>query len=290
LLVALAGLWTYVAFWKRDAMARNLGLFAVVFGAIGFAAGQSVQAYHSWNAADFREGWFAPIEPYMNWWNTMETIFGAIMGLGLGLGVWLNRARLPQRSDDHVELAPAGELVLLAGHMAAIAVWNFMSFETFDHVADHALTIGLLPLALSVGGRYSPYLIALPVVALPICGKTLRELSYYHNEIPLLYGWIFLLAAPMFVVTVTAIVLAERGKRGDRGQSFARWSLLLTSWLYFALNFAFFRFPWPWEAPTSRTPSAIVFAGCLFLISLACVGYGNWLQRAKNVSNTNIQP
>ncbi len=30
-------------------------------------------------------------------------------------------------------------------------------------------------------------------------------------------------------------------------------------WFYFALNFAFFRFPWPWKPWTSRTPSAIIF-------------------------------
>ena len=282
LLMALAGLWAYVAIWKRDVMAGNLGLFGLVFGGIGFAAGQSVQAYHSWNAADFRQGWFAAIEPYMNWWNTMETIFGAIMGVGLGLGVWLNRKRLSRRSEVDVELTAAAELVLLAGYVVAINVWNFMSFEAFDHVADHALTMGLLPLALIVGGRYSPYWIALPIVALPICGKTLRELSYYHDAIPPLQGWVFLFVLPMIVMIVAAVVLARRGGRGASGQSFARWSLLLTSWLYFLLNFAFFRFPWPWDEPTSRTPSAIVFAVCLFLLTTATVTYRSQAERVTD--------
>jgi hypothetical protein len=180
---------------------------------------------------------------------------------------------LPPRTDDVVELTPAAELVLLAAHTVAIVVWNFMSFETFDQVADHALTMGLLPLALIVGGRFSPYMIALPLVALPICGKTLRELSYDHNEIPPAYGWLFLFALPIAVTTVAAFVFARRDQWATSGQSFSRWSLLLTSWLYFALNFAFFRFPWPWHEPTSRTPSAIVFAGCLLLLTLASVVY-----------------
>jgi hypothetical protein len=273
LLFALAGLWCYVTLWKRDAMARNLGLFGTVFGGVGFAGGQAVQAYHAWNAERFLDGWFAPIEPYMNWWNTMETLFGAMLGMGLGLGVWLNRRKLPPPLKDHVEVAPAAEFVLLAGHVAALAAWNFMSFDALDRVADHALTMGLMPLALIVGGRYSPYLVALPVVAMPICGKTLRELSYYHTEIPTAYGWMFFVILPMVLLTALALFLVRRGERGRSGQSFSRWALLIASWLYFALNFAFFRFPWPWESPTARTPSAVVFAACLLALTLACAFY-----------------
>lgn len=271
LLLALAALWTYVAFWKRDVVARNLGLFAFVFGAIGFPAGQCIQAYHSWNRADFQQGWLASIEPYMNWWNTMETTFGAILGLGLGLGVWVNRRRLPPPAEPAVELAPAVELPLLALHVAAVAAWNFMELDWLDRFADHALTTGILPLAAIVGGRYSPYLVALPVVALPICGKTLREMSYYHDEVSRPWGWAIYVVAPLVVMTILALVLAERGRRGDGGRSFARWSLLAASWLYFWLNFAFFRFPWPWAPPTTRTPSAIVFTICLALLTVACL-------------------
>lgn len=271
LLFALIGLWLYVSVWKRDAVARNVGLIAAFFGGIGFPIGQAVQAYHSWNAASFSEGWFAPIEPYMNWWNTMETIFGAILGLGLGLGAWLHRKRLPPAPKEDVELTPPAEAVLLAGHVAVISAWNFLTFGLLDNVADQSLTMGLLPLALIVGGRYSPYWIALPIVALPICGKTVREMSYYSQDITPLYGWLLLFALPMAIMTVAAIVLALRGQRGQSGQSFARWSLLLASWTYYLLNFAFFRFPW--DKPTSRTPSAIVFGVCLLLLTLASLFY-----------------
>jgi hypothetical protein len=282
LLFALAGLWIYVAAIKRDSLARNLGIFGVVFGAIGFAGGQCVQAYHSWNQATFQQGWLARIEPYMNWWNTMETLFGMILGLGLGLGVWLHRRQLPGPVEDEVEFTPAAELVLLAAHVASVAVWNFMSFDTFDQIADHALPMGLLPLALVVGGRYSPYLMSLPIVAFPIAGKTLREMSYYNQEIPLAYGWSLLFVLPVVILTITAVYLARRGLHGDNGQSFERWSLLLTSWTYFVLNYGFFRFPWPWEPPTNRTPNAIAFAICLLFLTLACLFYRSRSQPARN--------
>jgi hypothetical protein len=273
LLFALLGLWAYAAFWKRDVMARNVGLFGVLFGAIGFPAGQSVQAYHSWNRADFQVGWLASIEPYMNWWNAMETIFGAILGLGLGLGVWLNRRRIVPLAEDDVEIPLRAEAPLLIAYAAAIAAWNFISFPPLDAVANNSLTMGLLPLTLIFGGRYSAYVIALPIVALPICGKTLRELSYESGEMTLATGWTLLFVLPMLLSSAAAIILARRGLRGADGQSFARWALVLASWLYFTLNLGFFRAPaWPFGEPTPRTPSTLVFSVCLLIITLACVG------------------
>jgi hypothetical protein len=272
LLFALLGLWSYAAFVKGDPMARNVGLFAMLFGAIGFPAGQSVQAYHSWNRADFQVGWLASIEPYMNWWNAMETIFGAILGFGLGLGVWLNRRSIAPPAADVVEITPQAEAPLLTTYAAAISVWNFMTFSPLDAIANHSLTMGLLPLTLIVGGRYAPYLISLPIVALPICGKTLRELSYESSDMTLAAGWALLFILPMSLTLVVAMILVKRGLRGADGQSFARWALLLTSWLYFALNLGFFRAPsWPFGEPTARTPSTLVFSSCVLILTLACI-------------------
>ncbi|MCC6493574.1 MAG: hypothetical protein IT424_11200 [Pirellulales bacterium] len=278
-LLALIALWGYVAAVKRDAVARNVALFAVVFGAIGFPLGQSIQAYHAWNAADFKQGWLGTVEPYMNWWNAMETVFGMTMGFGLGLGAWLNRRRLAPPAEDEVELSPPAEAVLLAVHASAVAVWNFAYFPPLDRLADQTFVMGLLPLALTVSGRYAAYFIALPIVALPICGKTLRELSYYHAEISPALGWMAIVVAPLAVTAVVAAGLAQGGRRGQSGASFARWSLLLSSWLYFWLNFGFFRFPWPWQEPTARSPSALVFSICLLLLTLASLAYGNGSQR-----------
>lgn len=268
LLFALLGLLAYVSICKRDAVARNIGVVGILFGGIGFAAGQAVQAYHAWNAEQFRDGWIGKIEPYMNWWNMMEITFGAILGMGLGLGVWLNRRQLASEpEEDRVEFTPAAECTALSLHAAAIAAWTFVSFNALEAFADHALTMGILPLILILGGRYSPYLVALPVVLLPIAGKTLRELSYRNDFISPGIGGLTLIALPMALMLGAAWLLAWRGKHGQNGRDFCRWSLLLTSWTYFTLNFAFFRFPWPWAEVTGRTPSALIFAVCLLLLT-----------------------
>jgi len=40
--------------------------------------------------------------------------------------------------------------------------WNFMEI-TFGAIADHAITMGLIPLVAVAGGRAWPYLLALPM-------------------------------------------------------------------------------------------------------------------------------
>ena len=56
LLFALGLALAYVALWKKDALARNLGLWGLLGGALGFPIGQSLQAYHAWNPECFSAG------------------------------------------------------------------------------------------------------------------------------------------------------------------------------------------------------------------------------------------
>jgi hypothetical protein len=271
LLAALVGGWAYVVVIKRDAIARNLALFGFVSGAIGFPLAQCLQAYHAWNTEWFRQGWFAPIEPYMNWWNAMETAFGVVAGAGLGLGVWLHRNTLPPPREDEVTISPSAEAILALTYAVLIAGWEFARFEPLDRLAEQSLFMGLLPVALIVGGRYAPYLIALPIVALPICGKTVRELTFHHADVRPEVSWTLFFALPLAVLLIVAANQARRGERGATGQEFSRWAVLLTAWIYYALNFAFFRWPWPWQGATARTPSTIIFFICLLLLTLACI-------------------
>jgi len=125
-----------------------------------------------------------------------------------------------------------------------------------------------------LGGRFSPYLIALPIVATPIAGKTLRELCYKNEEFSLLLGWAVFFVLPLSSLLWRAISLVKRGQRGERSRTFAREGLLLAMWFYFALNFAFFRFPWPWKPWTSRTPSAIIFIVYTLSLNAAAILLG----------------
>jgi hypothetical protein len=63
------------------------------------------------------------------------------------------------------------------------------------------------------------------------------------------------------------------------GGEFARRALLLSTWLYFGLNYAFFRFPWPWAKWTGRTPNAIAFTVCAVGLTVACLTI-RWRRRA----------
>jgi hypothetical protein len=263
LLFALVGLIAYTGFIKKDLMARNMMLWGMLAGGIGFSLGQSVQAYHAWNVDRFQVGWLAIFEPNINWWNMMEITFGAIFGCVMALGLWCNRHHIATNSSsEQIALGYKTELSLMVVHIVALAAWNFMSFSTFDWFADRALTMGLIPILAILGGRIWPYFVCLPITALPIAGKTLRQLAYRNNDISLLFGWLIYFMVPLILVTWFAIRLIHRADKKLNGDVFCRWTLIVCTILYFALNWAFFRFPWPWSDWTGRTPSGIIFIIC----------------------------
>ena len=289
LLFALLGLMAYLSWIKKDLLARNMAFWGIVAGGCGFTLGQSVQAFHAWNAESFGSRPFAGIDRYMNWWNMMEIFFGFVLGGGLALGMRLNRrliaANDSKADSDHggdVEISPAIEWTLLFVHAGALAAWSFMSFSRFDTIADQSLTMGLIPLIAVFAGRYWPYLLSFPLLALPIAGKTLRQLSYRSDTVPTVEGWIWLFLVPMAVMVAAALCFLRLQRRGQTARSFARWGLLCCAWFYFAINFAFFDLPWPWAPPTFRTPSGIVMFIFTAILTVAALTWG-WREPATAI-------
>jgi hypothetical protein len=272
LLLALLGLLAYLGRVRNDVLARNLALWGVLFGGLGFAGGQCVQAYHAWNVEGFRQGWFARFEPAMNWWNLMETTFGAVMGAGLGLGVWLNRRRLgPKEGEGPPALPPWLDAALIALWAAALAAWEFADGPPLEAFAAPVFTMALLPAVGLLGGGRFPYAYALPLLALPIAGKTLRQLCYKTHLLPPAEGWTLLLALPLLVTAAVAWLLYRHGREGASGREFARWALLTAAWVHYGLNFAFFEWPWPWAPLTFRASNTLIFTACLLGLTWAAV-------------------
>jgi len=258
-LIACAG---YARIARGDRLALRLVCWGVVGGGIGFATGQSLQAWHAWDPDYFRQGWFAAYEPHINWWNMMETSFGAIWGGVLAAGVFLNRHLVAEEPPwEDVLLTPSAEIALALIHFGAIAAWSFRDSPLFDIFADNAIPMILIPAIGVATGRWWPYLMALPVIMLPIAGKTLRQLSYNTESYSLTIGWLCFLALPMAITIAAAIHFGRRSEK-DVSQAFCAQTLLLLTWLYFGLNWAFFEFPWPWAEWTGRTPNGIIFTIC----------------------------
>jgi len=103
----------------------------------------------------------------------------------------------------------------------------------------------------------------LPVMLIPYAGKTVRQLVYEEAAVAPLVGWLVYLIVPLAVVTAISIAYARQSPEKPVGNAFARRTLLLSAWLYFLLNYAFFRFPWPWAEWTGRTPNGIIFTICV---------------------------
>ncbi len=267
ILVALAGLFVYVSAFKRDALARQLTLWGLLGGGLGFSLGQCVQAANAWHPEWFNQGALSHFTQHVNWWNAMETTFGLIFGAVLAFGIWRNRHRLEASTTaEDLSLKPPVEIGLLVVHIAAVIVWNFLSVDALDAVADLAIPMGILPIIAVLGGRYAPYLMTLTVVAIPIAGKTVRELAYRNDVIPDVAGISVYIAMPIFVLTWAAVHFAIQRER-----TFAPLALMIAAWFYFGINWAFFRYPWPWEPWTGRTPHGLVFLICTICVTLAAL-------------------
>ncbi|MDA1276025.1 MAG: hypothetical protein O2960_18570 [Verrucomicrobia bacterium] len=276
LLFALVGVISYAGVIRKDRLARNLAYWAFLGGAIGFPLGQSVQAFHAWNRELFQSGFLSRIEPHMNWWNMMETTFGAVFGAVLGFGLWMNRKRIAVRpSSDESTMKPAIEWCLIVIYALLLISGEFYSFRSIERFTDLGLAMGLLPIIGIAVGRWWPFMIVLPLTALPIAGKTLRQLGYGEHQVSILAGWVLYVAVPLILIGAGALWCAARSRAGERTGVVTERALLIAVWLYFGLNYAFFRFPWPWVEWTSRTPNGIIFSICAIGITIGVLWIGS---------------
>ncbi|MEM7231873.1 MAG: hypothetical protein AAF517_06855, partial [Planctomycetota bacterium] len=85
---ALVGCVAYARAWRGDRLAGRLAIFGVVAGGLGFSLGQSFQSFHAWHPEVFQSV-LGDFDAKVNYWNWMETIFGATAGAGLALGLAL---------------------------------------------------------------------------------------------------------------------------------------------------------------------------------------------------------
>ena len=272
LVLALSFLLSYISIVKKDILARNMTVWGMFAGGIGFTLGQCVQAYHAWNADVIKNGFLSSIYPYINWWNMMEITFGAVFAFIITFGLWYNRHHISSNDNNNsFQLGFKNELVLLVVHIVALLTWNFISFSTFDWFADRAITMGIIPIVAIIGGRAWPYLICLPITALPIAGKTLRYLAYRTNDVSLITGWVIYFFIPLIFITWFSLKLIRNQNNHSNGMSFIRYTLCINTVFYFYMNWSFFNWPWPWTNWTMRTPSGIIFLFCtislLFLIN-----------------------
>lgn len=278
LLLSLVAVFAFTFAWKRDAFAWRLGLFGLLGGAMGFPLGQSLQSFHAWNPQLFSQGAIHALDAHINWWNMMETTFGAVMGAAIVFGVWKHRVLIGGGGTSATGSEPSPcwfEGLLLAAHTALLIESEFGSVRWIHATYDIGLVLGLLPMVASASGRWWPWFLALPVTLLPIAVKTVNQLAREERAVEPELGWVVYCALPMAFAVALAIRLARSAMRsGDGNHAGLRWpayALLASTWIYFGLNFAFFRYPWPWSPWTYRTPNGIIYAACATLLTIACV-------------------
>jgi hypothetical protein len=295
LLLALLGLVAYLRWVRLDRLATRLAGWAMLGGALGFPAGQCLQAFHAWNRELFASGVWVRLDPLINWWNLMETTFGAVYGAVLGLGVWRNRHHLRPREtseskpDTSRSLGALWEWVSIGVYVALLISWEFLDTPALNAWAEPGITMGLIPALGLAAGRLWPYWIVMPLTLIPIAGKTLRRLAFEEMAVEPSLGWFLFVALPVGGMCGLAIWARMREQRQKvfparpQVRHILALVLCLNVWVYFLLNQAFFRWPWPWEPWTNRTLHGLIYFACaLALTALA------W-KRAKTVVNDPLQ-
>jgi len=270
---ALATAVACAALKKKDILARNLALWGILGGALGFPLGQALQAANAWNPGFFNESFLGGFTRHFNWWNIMETTFGAVMGAVLGLGLWLNRRRIGINAEpDSSPLTTWLVLALLGVHLCLLLAVEFSDFGWIDHVYDLGLMMGLIPLVACVRGRWWPYLQLLPITLLPIAGKTVRMLVYKSGDpVSAELGWTLYFILPLGLAAGLAAWFLRQANPAGGHPRFIRTALLFNTWMYFGLNFAFFGYPLPWREWTGRTPNAALFFAAAAVLTITAL-------------------
>ncbi|MGE3309111.1 MAG: hypothetical protein AB7O66_04010 [Limisphaerales bacterium] len=279
LLFALVGAILHTALARRDRIAVRLAGWGMLGGALGFPAGQSLQAFHAWHLPWFRSGALAGIDPLINWWNFMETTFGAVFGAVLGFGVWrclrspASTARFRETGSHHGDPFPHSAppqrppwldvgLFLVGVHTVLLLAAELGSNPVLERYTDLPLVMGILPVIAAALSFRAAWLVALPVTVLPIALKTVRRLVQEDPTVAPALGWFVYGILPVGIALALAVRFASTTRSAGTLTGTLRASLAFATATFFALNFAFFRYPWPWEAWTTRTPNAVVFTVC----------------------------
>ena len=276
LLLAWAALTFYVGIIRRDRLGFSMALIGFIAGSLGFSGAQCIQAFPAWHPEVFSEGNSAEFFSHVNWWNMMETTFGAIFGAILALGLWCNRRHIAiEQAHDEVVISPPWEILFCVVHLVLMMTAEFLLLPGRWNLVQiyilYGLLLATLPMIGVVGGRLWPYLLPLPIVAAPILGKTVRQLAYKSEEILPELGWLVYGEIPIAVMICAAVFLIAAGIKGQSSRQFARVGLLLTTWLFFGVNYAFFLFPWPWADWTGRTFHGTIFAVCALCLTVTAL-------------------
>jgi hypothetical protein len=251
---------------RGDRLGWRLGGWGFLGGALGFPAGQCLQAYHAWNAE-----WFQSLawDRHINWWNMMEITFGAIMGATLCLGVGIHRRAIALAKQPKAPCPAWLEWLLAMIHVGLLIGAEFTTdLPWISRLYDDGIPLVVLPLVCLAVGRFWPFLQLLPITMIPILGKTIRRMVYQEAHAAEWIGWTVYGVLPLAVAMAVALLNVWRSDRESAWAPAMR-TLLVAVWVYLALNFAFFDFPFPWQAWTARTPSNLIFVGCTVGLSLA---------------------
>lgn len=255
----------WVVFIRSNRVACRLAFWGAVAGGVAFALAEASRFAGVWVPESVTIGWLKewPLMPESE--PVRAAVSGAAWGALIGWGAWRERAALVS-SPDVGSLRLPWEVAFVVMHatilMAARFVPESPSGGMLAAYASSGLVAGALPLACTLLGRRSPWLMLLPLALMPMAGLAIRHVVYESLSLSADLGWLLLAAIPLGTTTAGAAWAMSHdeehvGARAGVPLGVALGISVVTS---FVLAAAMLDFAWPWSKPTPRTPTLTLLA------------------------------
>lgn len=142
----------YARWFKNDRVTVRFGIYGILGGAIGFAVGQSVQAY-SWMHPEIA------LRPWIDWWKVMELIHGFVVGLFLACAALsIRRSDLSTNESECKSFAPTVEWIII-GIWLILLVGYFSRHALSDILVVFPFIVGIFLFPTLIAGRWLPWII-----------------------------------------------------------------------------------------------------------------------------------
>ncbi len=286
--IVLFGLLAWTRLVQGNRLAFRLGLWGAVAGGLAFAVAEGIVLVPQFAPLPASVlTFFAPLQSGP----LRPAVTGLLWGGVLGWAVWRERRGFASTPDIGSLRAP-WEFGLIAMHLVAVMA-SFISPAPLDGglldaYASSGTVSAAVPLACTLAGQRTPWVLLLPVALLPMIATSLQHAVFESHLLGMDTGWFVLAAGPVGVAcaaTAWAIMYAEDNAVGwaARPLGVALIVLVVTA---SGLAAAVLDFSWPWTKPT---PHSSALVGLMALAVVPIIG-GVRMVSARHSRSVAVQP
>jgi len=274
--LVLLGLLGWAGLVRGNRLALGLGASGAVAGGLAFALAEAMSllrlgplgsvlgvSAHSWLTA-------LQAEPLR------LAISGLAWGGILGWAAWRNRAAYTSTPDVGAIRLP-WEVGLIAIHAIMLCAALFAprppSSSLLDAYAKSALLAGAIPIACSLTGRLTPWMLLFPVAIGPLVGTAVRHTVYSSQSLSAEVGWFMVAAVPISLACAVAAWAMGHDEEhlGQMASVPLGMTFLVCVVTVAGLAAAILDFSWFWTQPTPHTATLTAISGLASVLAIGSI-------------------